>query len=121
MRVKECGEFGFIDSIKEDTIVDPSTVTVGIGDDCAVYSAEPNREQLITTDMMVAGIHFSPKTTKPFDVGYRLGAANISDIAAGRNTAQSGATSGSGESTGASRTLSTPSHYWFRSSLRTGW
>ena len=82
MRVKECGEFGFIDSIKEDTIVDPSTVTVGIGDDCAVYSAEPNREQLITTDMMVAGIHFSPKTTKPFDVGYRLGAANISDIAA---------------------------------------
>ena len=82
MRVRECGEFGFIDSIKEDTIVDPSTVTIGIGDDCAVYSAAPTSEQLITTDMMVADIHFSPKTTEPFDIGYRLGAANISDIAA---------------------------------------
>ena len=82
MRIREYGEFGFIDSIKEDTIVDPSTVTVGIGDDCAVYRTAPKSEQLITTDMMVAGIHFSPKTTEPFDVGYRLGAANISDIAA---------------------------------------
>lgn len=82
MKVSERGEFGFIDTIKSNTIVNPETIVQGIGDDCAVYRTTEGYEQLITTDMMVAGIHFSAKTTSPFDVGYRLGTANISDIAA---------------------------------------
>ncbi|WP_251440478.1 thiamine-phosphate kinase [Veillonella intestinalis] len=82
MKVSETGEFGFIDAISTNTLYDTSSVIQGIGDDCAVYRATPDYEQLITTDMMVEGIHFSAETTNPFDVGYRLGAANISDIAA---------------------------------------
>ncbi|WP_298703121.1 thiamine-phosphate kinase [uncultured Veillonella sp.] len=82
MNIKDCGEFGFIDLIKDNTIYEPKTVVYGIGDDCAVYKAQPHMEQLITTDMMVEGIHFSKQTTTPFHVGFRLGAANISDIAA---------------------------------------
>ena len=31
----------------------------GIGDDCAIYKAEQNTEQLISTDTMVEGVHFS--------------------------------------------------------------
>ena len=82
MKVSERGEFGFIDTIKSNTIINPETIVCGIGDDCAVYSTTHDYDQLITTDMMVKGIHFSDKTTAPYDVGYRLGAANISDIAA---------------------------------------
>lgn len=82
MKVSERGEFGFIDDIKSNTIINLDTIVCGIGDDCAVYRTTDEYEQLITTDMMVAGIHFSDQTTAPFDVGYRLGAANISDIAA---------------------------------------
>lgn len=82
MKINECGEFGFIDLIKENTIADPDSVVFGIGDDCAVYKAGPHTDQVITTDMMVEDIHFSARTTEPFHVGYRLGAANISDIAA---------------------------------------
>lgn len=82
MKVSDTGEFGFIDAIKTNTLFDESTVVKGIGDDCAIYRAAIGYDQLITTDMMVAGIHFSSQTTTPFDVGYRLGAANISDIAA---------------------------------------
>ena len=82
MDMRETGEFGFIDSIAGDTIYDASTVKVGIGDDCAVYATREDSDQLMTTDMMVEGIHFSGETMRPFDVGYRLGAANLSDIAA---------------------------------------
>lgn len=82
MRVREIGEFAFIDSIAEDTLYRPETVVQGIGDDCAIYLATEGMEQLVSTDMMVEGIHFSAVTTSPFDVGYRLGTANISDIAA---------------------------------------
>lgn len=82
MKIKECGEFGFIDLIKENTINNPDSVVFGIGDDCAVYKAGTDTDQVITTDMMVEDIHFSTRTTTPFHVGYRLGAANISDVAA---------------------------------------
>ena len=82
MKVSERGEFGFIDDIKSNTIFNPATIVQVIGDDTAVYRVTEGYDQLITTDMMVNGIHFSEVTTIPFDVGYRLGAANISDIAA---------------------------------------
>ena len=77
MKVSERGEFGFIDDIKSNTIFNPATIVQGIGDDTAVYRVTEGYDQLITTDMMVNGIHFSEVTTIPFDVGYRLGAANI--------------------------------------------
>lgn len=82
MELRELGEFPFIRSISMNTVMDPSSITVGIGDDCAVYPCREGMEQVLTTDMMVEGIHFSPSTTRPFDIGYRLATANVSDIAA---------------------------------------
>ena len=75
-------EFALIDKLTQQGINDSTYVKVGVGDDCAVYDTPRNVDQLVSTDMMVEGIHFSESTTSPFDVGYRLGAANISDIAA---------------------------------------
>lgn len=80
--INDIGEFAFIDLIKNDTINRPKRVICSIGDDCAVYKTGSNSDQLITTDMMVEDIHFSRETITPYQLGYRLGAANLSDIAA---------------------------------------
>ena len=81
-RVSSLDEFALIDKLTQHSIYNPTYVKVGVGDDCAVYDTPCDVDQLVSTDMMVEGIHFSESTTAPFDVGYRLGAANISDIAA---------------------------------------
>ena len=75
-------EFSLIDKLTQHSIHNPTYVKVGVGDDCAVYDTPRDVDQLVSTDMMVEGIHFSERTTSPFDIGYRLGTANISDIAA---------------------------------------
>jgi thiamine-monophosphate kinase len=54
-----------------------------VGDDAAVMgSMATNREMVITTDMLVEGVHFSDLTTSAYDVGWRAAAANLSDLAA---------------------------------------
>lgn len=82
MDLKEVGEFGLIDLLKEDTINDPSTVVAGIGDDAAVLLPTPRQLQLITTDMLVESVHFDLATTTPLQLGYKAIAVNLSDIAA---------------------------------------
>ena len=54
MQLKEIGNL-ISCHIQNDTIHDPSTVITGIGDDCAVYSATDETDQLISTDTMVEG------------------------------------------------------------------
>ncbi len=78
MQLKDVGEFNFIRHIQNDTIHDSSTVITGIGDDCAVYRATDETDQLISTDTMVEGVHFSFHYMMPYDVGYRLMTANLS-------------------------------------------
>lgn len=53
-----------------------------VGDDAAVLTPRPGHQIVVTTDMLVDGIHFSDLTTSPADVGWRSAAANLSDIAA---------------------------------------
>ncbi len=55
---------------------------VGIGDDCAVYKAGPDRISLVTTDTMVEGVHFDRSWHPPVALGRKAAAVNISDIAA---------------------------------------
>ncbi len=53
----------------------------GIGDDCAVYTVEAGRPQLITTDPVIYGLHFDDSVL-PEQAGAKLLKRNISDIAA---------------------------------------
>lgn len=80
--VKSAGEFGCIDRICHDLIYRPELVKLGAGDDCAVYRALPGMDQLISTDTLVEGIHFTGATMHAADVGWKLCTANFSDIAA---------------------------------------
>jgi len=53
-----------------------------IGDDAAVLALPPERSLVITSDVLVDGVHFSDQTTTPEDAGWRAATANLSDIAA---------------------------------------
>lgn len=52
-----------------------------IGNDAAVL-APCSEASVVTTDLLVDGVHFSDRTTSPEDVGWRAIAANLSDLAA---------------------------------------
>lgn len=80
--VDDVGEFGLIRRIMHDFIFRPELLVVGPGDDGAVYRTPGGYDQVISTDTMVEGIHFTRKTMSPFDVGYHLTASNFSDMAA---------------------------------------
>lgn len=42
-----------------------------VGDDGAILPLEPNKSLVVTTDVLVDGVHFSDRTTSPYDVGWR--------------------------------------------------
>lgn len=79
--LSEIGEFGLIDRIAgEFRNVNPSTFK-GIGDDAAVISAG-DKVMLVTTDMLLEGIHFDLSYMPLQHLGYKAVAVNVSDIAA---------------------------------------
>ncbi|SEN97693.1 thiamine-monophosphate kinase [Amphibacillus marinus] len=73
-------EFSFIEAIKQPFYRNQQIIR-GIGDDAAVFR-EPYRDVVTAVDTFVEGVHFSRKTMEPFHVGYRILAANLSDMAA---------------------------------------
>ena len=91
MRVRDLGEFGVIDLLNRMAVTQrrgPDNgapfsfdLLVDTGDDTAVWQAGPVRE-LLTTDTMVEGVHFTRETTPWRDLGWKCLAANISDVAA---------------------------------------
>ena len=56
-------------------------VVLGVGDDCAVVSMPERRQLAVTTDTLVAGVHF-PAGTSPADIAWKAIAVNLSDLAA---------------------------------------
>ncbi len=80
--VRDVGEFGLISRLCHDFIYRPESVILGAGDDGAVYRPPLDRDEVISTDTMVEGIHFTEKTMAPEDVGWKLCIANFSDMAA---------------------------------------
>jgi thiamine-monophosphate kinase len=53
-----------------------------VGDDAAVLPTQPGKSIVITSDVLVDGVHFSDRTTPPESAGWRAIAANLSDLAA---------------------------------------
>lgn len=79
--ISSLGEFGLIDRIRQQfSLFNPSSV-LGIGDDAAVISSG-DVYQLVSTDMLVEGIHFDLSFTPLEHLGYKAVAVNVSDIAA---------------------------------------
>lgn len=76
MIVGDIGEKGLLERLQRFCL--PDTV----GDDAAVLVTQPGQSLVVTTDMLVDGVHFSDRTTSPEDAGWRAAAANLSDLAA---------------------------------------
>ncbi len=76
--ISSLGEFGLIDRLtKNITLKNPSSVK-GIGDDAAIVKAE--KTQVITTDILVEGIHFDLVYTPLKHLGYKSVIVNLSDV-----------------------------------------
>ena len=74
-------EFELIKEFFTKQAVKRKDVLLGIGDDCAVVSTTKNHNIVITTDTLVAGVHF-PLDTSARAIGHKAVAVNLSDIAA---------------------------------------
>lgn len=76
--ISQLGEFGLIDRLTNDITIHNESTLKGIGDDCAVIKAANNT--LVTTDMLVEGVHFDLTYVPLKHLGYKSAAVNFSDI-----------------------------------------
>lgn len=74
-------EFSFIRSIVPKQVYQSRT-KIGIGDDAAVYASDPTQDEVVCVDTMVEGVHFRKDTLTPFQIGRKVLAINVSDLAA---------------------------------------
>jgi thiamine-monophosphate kinase len=79
--LKRIGEFGFIGRIARTPLFRPSGVIQGIGDDASVFEPPEGKVMVLTTDMLVEGVHFWVGVGLEL-VGRKSLAVNLSDIAA---------------------------------------
>lgn len=77
--IESVGEFGLIDLITEEVKVENKSTVKGIGDDCAVLSY-PKKKVLVSTDLLVEGVHFDMVYTPMKHLGYKSAVVNFSDI-----------------------------------------
>ena len=80
MEIAELGEFGLIKRLTADIkIANPETL-VGVGDDCAVLAFDGSEQVLVTTDLLMEGVHFDLQYTPLKHLGYKSAMVNMSDI-----------------------------------------
>ena len=80
------GEFGLIDRLTKGAEIKNSTTIKGVGDDCAVISHTTDTETLITTDLLLEGIHFDLTYCPLKHLGYKAAVVNFSDVYAMNGT-----------------------------------
>lgn len=80
--LSELGEFGLIDLIKKNVEIRNESSIRGIGDDAAVIQYDTDSKTLISTDLLVEGVHFDLSYVPLKHLGYKAVMVNISDIIA---------------------------------------
>ncbi|MBC7189459.1 thiamine-phosphate kinase, partial [Candidatus Aerophobetes bacterium] len=78
----DLSEIQLLKKIREIVALSQKKALVGVGDDCAVLPGRKGYNYLFTTDSMVENVHFDLKFTSLYQVGWKVVAANASDIAA---------------------------------------
>ncbi|MBT3587873.1 MAG: thiamine-phosphate kinase, partial [Flavobacteriaceae bacterium] len=56
--ISDLGEFGLIDHLTKKFKINQKSTVKGIGDDAAVLSTDSSKEIVVTTDLLVEGVHF---------------------------------------------------------------
>ena len=83
--ISKLGEFKLIDHLTKDIQLQNQSTKLGVGDDCAVMHY-PDKEVLMTTDMLMEGVHFDLTYIDMQHLGYKSAMVNISDIFAMNGT-----------------------------------
>ena len=83
--ISKLGEFGLIHHLTDNIKIKNESTVKGVGDDCAVLHY-PDSEVLVTTDMLMEGVHFDLTYIDLQHLGYKSAMVNISDIFAMNGT-----------------------------------
>lgn len=83
--ISKLGEFGLIHRLTNNIKIKNESTIKGVGDDCAVLHY-PDSEVLVTTDMLMEGVHFDLTYIDLQHLGYKSAMVNISDIFAMNGT-----------------------------------
>src|SRR5919206_1619301 len=79
--ISTLGEFGLIDHLTKNIELQNASSIVGVGDDAAVID-HFGKQTVITTDMLVEGVHFDLMYTPLKHLGYKSVIVNLSDVCA---------------------------------------
>lgn len=80
MEISELGEFGLIERLAKDITTKNATTVRGIGDDCAILSPTEGLHTVVTTDLLMEGVHFDLTYVPLRHLGYKAIMVNLSDI-----------------------------------------
>ena len=80
--IESLGEFGLIKRIAKTITIKQPTTKKGIGDDCAVIDTTADNLKVVTTDLLLEGIHFDLTYCPLKHLGYKAVAVNLSDVCA---------------------------------------
>ncbi len=80
MEIAEIGEFGLIRHLTENIELKNPETKKGVGDDCAVLEFEAGKQVLVTTDLLMEGVHFDLQYVPLKHLGYKSAMVNLSDI-----------------------------------------
>ena len=83
--ISKLGEFGLIRHLTDNIALRNESSKMGVGDDCAILHY-PDKEVLVTTDMLIEGVHFDLTYIDFRTLGYKSAMVNISDIFAMNGT-----------------------------------
>ena len=77
--ISTLGEFGLIHHLTEGIQLENTSSKYGVGDDCAVLEYT-NKQILVTTDLLMEGVHFDLTYVPLKHLGYKAVMVNLSDI-----------------------------------------
>ncbi|WP_392345610.1 thiamine-phosphate kinase [uncultured Polaribacter sp.] len=83
----DLGEFGLINHITKYFKIENASTVTGIGDDAAVLDAS-EKQTLVTTDLLIEGVHFDLSYMPLKHLGYKAVMVNLSDVYAMNGTAE---------------------------------
>lgn len=78
--LEELGEFGLINQLTKKFENKNNSTQLGIGDDAAVIKIDDKYSTLVSTDMLIEGVHFNLMYTPLKHLGYKAVVVNLSDI-----------------------------------------
>ena len=78
--ISSLGEFGLIDHLTKHFKITQKSTVLGIGDDAAILDFDAKKQVVVTTDMLVEGVHFDLSYMPLKHLGYKSVMVNLSDV-----------------------------------------